>query len=107
LELFRLSGAGAHVAQSVEHFLGKEEVTGSNPVVGFPNFYEADQNAGHITQNAELTIMRDLISLSCDTCKSRNYTTSKNKKTQTDKFSIKKFCPKCRSHTLHREGKIS
>jgi hypothetical protein len=25
----------AHVAQSVEHFLGKEEVTGSNPVVGF------------------------------------------------------------------------
>ena len=26
---------GAHVAQSVEHFLGKEEVTGSIPVVGF------------------------------------------------------------------------
>ena len=24
---------GAHVAQSVEHFLGKEEVTGSNPVM--------------------------------------------------------------------------
>ena len=26
--------AFAHIAQSVEHFLGKEEVTGSNPVVG-------------------------------------------------------------------------
>ena len=26
---------GAHIAQSVEHFLGKEEVTGSSPVVGF------------------------------------------------------------------------
>ena len=25
----------AHVAQSEEHFLGKEEVTGSIPVVGF------------------------------------------------------------------------
>src|SRR6266478_4967563 len=24
----------AHVAQAAEHFLGKEEVTGSNPVVG-------------------------------------------------------------------------
>jgi hypothetical protein len=24
----------AHVAQQVEHFLGKEEVTGSSPVVG-------------------------------------------------------------------------
>ena len=28
----------AHVAQSAEHFLGKEEVTGSIPVVGF--FYD-------------------------------------------------------------------
>ncbi len=26
--------AKAHIAQSVEHFLGKEEVTGSIPVVG-------------------------------------------------------------------------
>ena len=24
----------AHIAQTVEHFLGKEEVTGSSPVVG-------------------------------------------------------------------------
>ena len=24
----------AHIAQAVEHFLGKEEVTGSSPVVG-------------------------------------------------------------------------
>ena len=30
----------AYVAQSVEHFLGKEEVTGSNPVVGSPNSKE-------------------------------------------------------------------
>ena len=27
-------GENAHVAQSVEHFLGKEVVTGSTPVVG-------------------------------------------------------------------------
>ena len=27
----------AHIAQSVEHFLGKEEVTGSSPVVGSLN----------------------------------------------------------------------
>jgi hypothetical protein len=27
----------AHIAQSVEHFLGKEEVTGSIPVVGLQN----------------------------------------------------------------------
>ena len=34
----RLDKANAHVAQSVEHFLGKEEVMGSNPVVGFQEF---------------------------------------------------------------------
>ncbi len=28
----------AHIAQSVEHFLGKEEVTGSNPVMGSSMF---------------------------------------------------------------------
>jgi hypothetical protein len=28
------AGGNAHIAQSVEHFLGKEEVTGSNPVMG-------------------------------------------------------------------------
>ena len=29
-----LTGSDAHVAQSVERILGKDEVTGSNPVVG-------------------------------------------------------------------------
>ena len=29
-----LSNVYAHIAQAVEHFLGKEEVTGSNPVMG-------------------------------------------------------------------------
>jgi hypothetical protein len=28
--------SSAHVAQSVEHILGKDEVTGSNPVMGSP-----------------------------------------------------------------------
>ena len=32
---YPLLDLGAHVAQSVEHFLGKEEVTGSIPVMGF------------------------------------------------------------------------
>ncbi len=34
LSLVSRIGIWAHIAQSVEHFLGKEEVTGSNPVVG-------------------------------------------------------------------------
>ena len=32
--MWEILWANAHVAQQVEHFLGKEEVTGSSPVVG-------------------------------------------------------------------------
>jgi large subunit ribosomal protein L33 len=51
--------------------------------------------------------MRDLIKLTCQDCKRDNYVTDKNKRTQTEKFEIKKFCRACRRHTSHKEGKIS
>jgi large subunit ribosomal protein L33 len=50
--------------------------------------------------------MRDLISLQCEGCKHRNYTTSRNKKRTTEKLSMKKFCPACRAHTVHKESKV-
>ena len=50
--------------------------------------------------------MRDIISFQCDLCKRRNYTSTKNKKKTTDKLSFSKFCPSCRKHTLHKEGKV-
>lgn len=50
--------------------------------------------------------MRELIGLACESCKRRNYVTSKNKKRQSEKFSIRKFCPGCRAHTVHRETKV-
>jgi large subunit ribosomal protein L33 len=56
--------------------------------------------------SAEEETMRDLISLVCDECRSKNYSTTKNKKRTTDKLAFKKFCPRCRSHTLHKEGKV-
>jgi large subunit ribosomal protein L33 len=49
--------------------------------------------------------MRDIITLQCTDCKRRNYSTTRNKKTQTDKLEIKKFCSFCRKHTLHKETK--
>ena len=33
--------------------------------------------------------MRDLITLNCESCKRKNYTTSKNKKTMTEKLTLK------------------
>ncbi len=51
--------------------------------------------------------MRDIIKLTCGTCSRANYHTTKNKRTMTEKFVIKKFCPACRKHLEHKEGKIS
>ncbi len=49
--------------------------------------------------------MRDIITLACTECKRRNYTTTKNKRRTPDRLAFKKFCPLCRTHTLHRESK--
>jgi len=49
--------------------------------------------------------MRDMITLACNECKRRNYNTTKNKKKTTERLAIKKFCPWCRTHTVHRETK--
>jgi|UniRef100_A0A7C3WYH5 large subunit ribosomal protein L33 len=47
--------------------------------------------------------MRVIITLACTECKERNYTTEKNKKNDPDRLELKKYCPRCRKHTIHRE----
>jgi len=47
--------------------------------------------------------MRDLVTLSCETCKERNYTTTKNKRLHPDRVQYKKYCSRCRKHTPHKE----
>ena len=48
---------------------------------------------------------RTIITLECPVCKERNYTTTKNKRTMTDKLVLPKYCPRCRKHTEHKETK--
>jgi large subunit ribosomal protein L33 len=48
---------------------------------------------------------RDNIVLQCGDCKSRNYVTTKNKKTTPERLEFKKFCRRCRKHTDHKETK--
>lgn len=48
---------------------------------------------------------RFYISLVCTECKSKNYVTSKSKKNNPDRIDVKKHCPKCGKHTVHREEK--
>lgn len=46
---------------------------------------------------------RVIISMACTDCKNRNYSTMKNKKNDSARLELKKFCPSCGKHTLHRE----
>lgn len=48
---------------------------------------------------------RDIITLQCQECKRRNYSTTKNKKTMTERLELKKYCRFCRKHHDHREVK--
>jgi large subunit ribosomal protein L33 len=46
---------------------------------------------------------RILLGLVCSVCKSRNYVTEKNKVNLPEKLAVKKYCPKCRKTTSHKE----
>jgi large subunit ribosomal protein L33 len=46
---------------------------------------------------------RVVIHLACTECRSRNYTTNKNRRNDPDRLEFRKFCPRCRGHRLHRE----
>jgi large subunit ribosomal protein L33 len=49
--------------------------------------------------------IRDVITLECTECRERNYTTQKNRRNDPQRIELKKYCPRCRTHRLHRETK--
>jgi len=49
--------------------------------------------------------IRVVITLACTQCSERNYTTEKNRRNDSGRLELKKYCPRCRTHTLHRETK--
>jgi large subunit ribosomal protein L33 len=49
--------------------------------------------------------VRVVISLACTECKERTYTTEKNRRNDQTRLELKKYCPRCRCHRLHRETK--
>ena len=48
---------------------------------------------------------REPITLECTECKRRNYMTEKNKKKNTDRLEIVKYCKYCEKRTTHKETK--
>ena len=49
--------------------------------------------------------MADKVKMECKECKNRNYDTTKNKKNHSERLELKKYCPFCKKHTVHRETK--
>ncbi len=49
--------------------------------------------------------MRQKVILVCPGCLQRNYSTFKNKSNNPGRLEIKKFCPTCNSHQIHKETK--
>ena len=48
---------------------------------------------------------RIIISLECQDCKRRNYSTKKNRRNSPEKLTLKKYCRFCRKHADHEETK--
>lgn len=49
--------------------------------------------------------MRVNIILACTECNERNYISTKNKRNNTDRLELKKYCSREKRVTLHRETK--
>lgn len=51
----------------------------------------------------------ELVALACtehDGLELRNYTTTKNRRNTQGKLALKKYCARCRTHTVHRETRV-
>ena len=83
----------ADLAQQVEHIHGKDGVPGSSPGVGSRIF------------RRRVIKVADIIGLTCTQCKRRNYTTTINKKKQSKKLEVKKYCKWCKASVVHKESK--
>jgi len=49
--------------------------------------------------------MREIITLECEICKRRNYVTTKEKRNNPERITLKKYCKWDKKHTPHKETK--
>ena len=47
--------------------------------------------------------VRHIINLQCGDCRERNYTSTKNRRNDPQRLELRKYCSRCRNHTVHRE----
>ena len=64
--------------------------------------YQIHENEDH-RMATKSTRMK--ITFECTECKNRNYDSFKNKRNDPDRLELKKYCPVCKKHTVHKESK--
>ena len=109
-------GAQSGIAQVVEQAAHNRCVTGSSPVTATHSSRLWGRSSGRLLSYAFIrssvrprsthvaaTDVRPKITLACVECKERNYITKKNRRNDPDRLELKKFCPRCKTHTAHRE----
>jgi large subunit ribosomal protein L33 len=47
---------------------------------------------------------REIVAMVCQTCKSQNYVTMRNKINMEGKLTLKKWCKRCKQKTSHKES---
>ncbi len=65
------------------------------------------RNPEFINYKSEITRMaqKNMIKLQCEQCKTINHYSKKNKQKLKDRLELKKLCPGCGTHKLHKETK--
>ncbi len=43
--------------------------------------------------------------MGCSECEERNYSEKKNKRLHPERVEYRKYCPRCKRHTMHKETK--
>lgn len=96
----------AHVAQLVEHFLGKGEVTGSSPVAGSIRVHLTIDFRCFLFIGFSMAKKENRFVITLRSTESSDvYTTSKNKKNTTGRLELKKYDRILRRHVIYRESK--
>lgn len=59
----------------------------------------------YLYTESEVEGVRTRITLACTECKHRNYNLTKEKKNHPERMEVRKYCPFCKKHTMHKETK--
>lgn len=57
------------------------------------------------SKKGNMNMPRDSFLLKCTVCGEENYLDNKNKKNNPDRVEKKKYCPRCKKMTVHKEKK--